>query len=296
MKKKIIILLTLFLCCMPSFSQIDRDRIEKIIHGKKASVGVAILYKDKMFLISNGNKYPLMSVFKFHIAVAALKEMEYKGIALDSTVCIKAEQMHKNTYSPLRERYPDQDFQISYGSLIEYTASLSDNNTCDILIDFVGGISKVEAYIHTLGISDIQLTETEYTMQQNLDNCYRNWSTPQSVVALLKKVYTENVLSQEHFLFLEQAMLSTPTGKNKLRAGLPECIALAHKTGQSGRTDSNVLIGDNDAGIVYLPSGEKCYIAVLIKDSKETDAENASIIADIAKEVYNSLINPDNTH
>lgn len=45
-----------------------------------------------------------------------------------------------------------------------------------------------------------------------------------------------------------------------------------------------------------MPSGEKCYIAVLIKDSKETDAENASIIADIAKEVYNSLINPDNTH
>lgn len=38
-----------------------------------------------------------------------------------------------------------------------------------------------------------------------------------------------------------------------------------------------------------MPDGSKCYLVVIIKDSKETDAENAKIMENIASAVYDSL-------
>lgn len=263
--------------------------INRIISNRNATVGVAVIYKDKKYTVANDGKYPLMSVFKLHIALAALKKIENENIPLDKKVYIEAGKMRKDTYSPLREKYPEQDINISYRDIIKYTVSLSDNNTCDWLIDFTGGIEKIDSYIKSLGIRDINLSETEYTMYKDIMNSYNNWATPLSVAQLLEKVYTEQVLTKEHFMFLEQIMTDTPTGKDKLKAGLPHNIRLAHKTGHSKRKDNNLLIADTDAGVIYLPNGEKIYIAVFIKDSKENDNDNAETIADIAKTIYSYI-------
>ena len=159
-------------CCTLAYSQIDTSEIRKIIQDKQAEVGVAVLYKDKVYTLSNNRKYPLMSVFKFHVAV----------------------QMHTNTYSPLRDKYPGQRIHISYGDMITYTITHSDNNTCDWLIGFAGGIEVVDAYIKSIGINAQNLTETEAGMHENIMRCYNNWSTPLAVAELLKKVYTEAIL------------------------------------------------------------------------------------------------------
>lgn len=58
-----------------SASDITSD-IQEVIKGKNAQVGVAVLYKDDVVTVNNDAQYPLMSVFKFHIALAVLKKME----------------------------------------------------------------------------------------------------------------------------------------------------------------------------------------------------------------------------
>ena len=220
-----------------------------------------------------------MSVFKLPIAVAALKKMETENIPLDSMAYMEPEQIHKNTYSPLRDKHPQGRIRISYREAIEYTVAHSDNNTCDWLIEFAGGINNIDAYMKSLGIEDLNLTETEHDMHVNIMNCYNNWSTPLSIARLLKKIYTENVLTEEHFAFLEKTMLDCSSGKDKLKAGLPAGIPLAHKTGHSDRMPDGLQISDADAGVIYLPDGEKCFLVVLIKDSRETDRDNAGIMA-----------------
>ena len=230
-----------------------------------------------------------MSVFKFHIAVTALKKMEAENIPLDEMVYIKQKEMLKNTYSPLRDKYPDQGIRISYRDIIKYTVSISDNNTCDWLIRFVGGIDEVDSYIKSLGIKDMNFTETEESMHTDIMLCYNNWSTPLAIAQLLKKLHTENILTKEHFAFLETAMLDCVSGKNKLIAGLPNDIKFGHKTGRSNRTADGIQISEGDAGVIYLPNGEKCYIVVLIKDSRESDDDNAKIMADISNVVYRHL-------
>lgn len=285
------IILSIILCfsCTLAYSQIDTFEIRKITQDKQAEVGVAVLYKDKVYTLSNDKKYPLMSVFKFHVAVAALKKMEKENIALDSMVYIDPHQMHANTYSPLRDKHPGQRIHISYGDIITYTVTHSDNNTCDWLIGFVGGIEEVNAYIKSIGINAQNLTETEYSMHENIMRCYNNWSTPLAVAELLKRVYTKDILTDEYFSFLEKAMLDCSTGTDKLKAGLPIGVRFGHKTGSSDRTEMGIKIGDGDAGVIYMPDGEKCYVVVIIKDSKETDIENAKIMENIASLVYDSL-------
>lgn len=267
-----------------------QQAISSVINDKRATVGIAFLYDDgNIVTINDDERYPTMSVFKFHVAVTALKKMEQYGIPLDSMTLISQEQMLSDTYSPLREKYPNRDIHISYRDLIRYTMAQSDNNTCDLLIDFVGGINVVDSFIRELGIDKFAFSETEKTMHENIRNCYNNWCTPSSMVWLLKKIYTEPILSNDYFLFLEQVMIETSTGVNKIKAGLPVDVTLGHKTGSSDRTKSGIKIGDNDAGVIYLPYNKRCYIAIFIKDSKENDTANAKIIADITEKIYEMI-------
>ena len=78
-------------------------------------------------------------------------------------------------------------------------------------------------------------------------------------------------------------MIETSTGKDKIKAGLPDNIVLGHKTGSSDRLDDGTKIGDNDTGVIYLPNGKLCFLAIFIKDSRESDQTNTQIIADIAR-------------
>lgn len=277
--------LLLFQFLAVSASDLTSD-IQEVIKGKNAQVGVAVLYKDDAVAVNNDAQYPLMSVFKFHIALTVLKKMEQEGIPLTAVVTFGPSDIDTKTRSPMYKKYKSKKITLSYGDLINYMVSQSDNNACNWLIYFVGGIQNVNAFIKDLGIDQIQLTETEKSMEQDIRKSYNNWSTPLSVAQLLRKVYTEKVLSDKHFAFLEKAMLASASGKDKFRAGLPKEIEVGHKTGMSYRTPEGVRMCDADVGVIYMPGGEKCYLAVLVKDSKESDAVNVKIMANIANKVY----------
>ena len=285
LSKAVVSSLLLFQVLSVSASDLTSD-IQEVIKGKKAQVGVAVLYKDDAVTVNNDDQYPLMSVFKFHIALAVLKKMEQEGIHLTAVVTLRPSDIDTKTWSPMYKKYKSKKITLSYGDLINYMVSQSDNNACNRLIYFVGGIQNVNAFIKDLGIDQIQLIETEKSMEQDIRKSYNNWSTPLSVAQLLRKVYTEKVLSDKHFAFLEKAMLASASGKDKFRAGLPKEIEVGHKTGMSYRTPEGVRMCDADVGVIYMPEGEKCYLAVLVKDSKESDAVNVKIMADIANKVY----------
>lgn len=293
---KINIISIFFLLCSLSVSaQINTTQLHQAIHqiinDKKATVGVAFLSENDTITINNDIHYPVMSVFKFHVAITALNKMAKENIPLDSMIYIKPSQMRSETYSPLRKKYPEQRIHISYGDLIKYTISHSDNNTCDLLIEFVGGINKVVSYCkEIMDTDDFNFTETENSMHEDIYTCYNNWSTPLSMAKLLKKVYTENVLNDYHFAFLQSVMIGTLSGTDKIKAGVPAHVIVGHKTGHSDRTENGTMIAENDAGVIYLPNDRQCYIVVFIKDSKETDTVNAKIIADITKITYEAIV------
>lgn len=268
-----------------------QSRISDFLKNKKATVGVSVLTERGDTLLYNNNlRYPLLSVFKFHIALAVLDKMDHAGTPLDSILHISSSQLQKNTYSPLRDKYPNQDINISLRDLLKYSVSLSDNNACDILIDYAGGISKVDSYIRKLGIKNFHLLETENTMHQDPEKApYNNWSYPSEATRLLFIADTKALFSNNYKEFLTEIMLGTTTGTDKLKGLLPPSTQVGHKTGSSDRNPNGMKLADNDMGFITLPCGVKYYIAIFVMNSYETDQENASIIAFISRLIYDEL-------
>ena len=99
--------------------------------------------------------------------------------------------------------YKNYPFDITLAQLLEYMISQSDNNACDILIDYSGGINELEKFIHELGFNDISIKVNEKDMNSDIYNQYLNTSTPKDIVLMMKRVKDNNILSSSSFAFLE---------------------------------------------------------------------------------------------
>ena len=292
MKAYFIAILTLFTCIATvvraqQMSELE-NRIDSLLNGKKATVGIAV-WTDKgdMLRYNDHVHFPLLSVFKFHVALAVLDKMDKQSISLDSIVSIKASQMLPNTYSPLRKKFPDQDFTITLRELMQYSISQSDNNACDILFRVFGGPAATDEYLRSMGLRDFAIEATEDDMHRDLADCYRNWTTPLEAVRLLEWLVSGKAAKGAYRDFIEQTMISCQTGRDRLPAPLAGTKAvIGHKTGTGDRNGKGQIIGTNDIGFVFLPDGRRYSIAVLVRDSEESEQATARIIADVSEAVY----------
>jgi beta-lactamase class A len=266
-----------------------RKEIQQIISSKKATVGVSIIGNNGKDTISfSGDRQcPLQSVFKFHIALAVLSEIDKGNFTLDHKVDVKKEELLPNLYSPLREEYPDGG-SLTIAKLIQYAVSQSDNVACDVLIRLIGTAKTVEEYIKKQNIQDIAINVNEEVMQVKWENMFLNWITPKAASEVLRLFYENKnqLLSIPSYNFLWKTMKETSTGEGRLKGALPKNLIVAHKTGSSGTNEEGLTPATNDIGIVFLPNGDYFIISVLVTDSMENDATNEKIIADIAKATY----------
>lgn len=270
-----------------SAQNVLKEQIQSVIKNTNAKVGVAVLTDSgESITVNDETSYAMLSTFKFPLALAVLNHMDKNNIPLDSALFVTQADLLPNTYSPLRDENPAGNIHIPLRKLLEYNIALSDNNACDILIRFLGGTAMIQQYVDRLGIRDMTITATEDDMHR-LDNPYLNTTRPSAAVELLEKFMTRKLLSPVYQQFLEKTMIATSTGTDKIKGMLPESVVVGHKTGSSDRTKAGIKIADNDMGFVFLPDGRHFSIAVFVMESKETDRENAAVIARISKAVYN---------
>lgn len=278
------------LLSMAAPAQTAEDMIAGMLEGKPAEVGVAWIADGRAHAVNNAGGHPLMSVFKTHVAIAALRQMQRSGIPTDTLITVKAGDMLEGTYSPMLRLYGKRGFTIRLDSLLHYSVALSDNNACDIIIRLAGGIEAVDAEMRAIGLADFSLTETEASMKADPMRSYNNRSTPLSVAELFRKLYEDGILSEPYATLLKGILLSTSTGPDKMAAALGPGMTLAHKTGTGFTLDDGTMTADNDAGAITLPDGRRIYAAVLVKDSKLGPAENARLIREITKTIIDSGI------
>ena len=115
--------------------------------------------------VGNEARYPMMSVVKFHQALAVAHYLDRQGLSLARRIPIGREALLPDTYSPLRDRFPEGEIELSVGELLVYTLQLSDNNACDILFDRAGGPTETERFVRSLGIGDCAIGATEAEME-----------------------------------------------------------------------------------------------------------------------------------
>ncbi len=287
MKKNILLFLLISVLGFAQQQGLD-SKINSIIQGKKATVGISVLGFENGFKYNkNGDKkLPMQSVFKFHIAAAALDFVDQGKLSLDQNVPLNASNLLPDTWSPLRDKYSNGGAEAPLSEIIEYTVAKSDNNGCDILLKLLGGTKTVQKFMDSKGVKGFQIKYNEAEMHQDWDAQYKNYSTAVSATEVLKKFYDVKLLSGKSTDYLMNIMLSTSTGMNKLIGQLPKGTPVARKTGASGKNNAGLTGAENEIAIVTLPDGKHYAIAVFVSNSTETQEVNCKMISDISKSVW----------
>ena len=289
---RIVILILTFISAQTFAQTTDalRQKIQQIVSTKNAIVGVSIIGNDGKDTISlNGEQhYPMQSVFKFHIALAVLSQIDKGKFSLDQKIEIQKKELLPNLYSPIREDYPN-GVTLPISKILEYTVSSSDNVGCEVLLRLIGGPKIVEDYFVKNHIKDVSIKVNEEQQQADWVLQFENWTTPKAANETLVKFYNnkKKILSQKSYDFIWKTMRETETGVNRLKGQLPKGTIVAHKTGSSGVNKDGLTAAVNDIGIIFMPNGKYFFISVFVTDSKENADTNEKIIADIAKETWN---------
>lgn len=288
-------LLFLFISCQTSAQTVNslRQKIEQIVSTKNAIVGVAIIGDNgKDTLTINGDRhFPLQSVFKFHIALAVLSQIDQGNFSLNQKIKIEKKDLIPNLYSPIRDKYPNGTI-LPISKILEYTVSQSDNVGCDLLLKLIGGPQVVEEYFIKNNIKDVSIKINEEVQQANWDLQFENWTTPKAANEVLSKFYYNKtkLLSKKSYDFIWKTMKGTKTGKARLKGQLPKNAIVAHKTGTSGANKEGLTEAVNDIGVVFLPNGQHYFISVFVTKSTENNETNEKIISDISKVTWDYFI------
>ena len=105
-----------------------------------------------------------------------------------------------------------------------------------------------------------------------------------AMAAVLEALGRGRIVSPGYSAEIIDIMAGTQTGKNRLRAGLPADIRLAHKTGSQFRRTC-------DFGIVFMPDGRQIVMAVAVKGGRgRSDAE--ALMARLARRAYWHVATP----
>jgi beta-lactamase class A len=264
-----------------------RHRLDSIVNLYKGDIGVALMdieSKDTL-TINNAHHYPMQSTYKFPLAIYILRQVTLAKLSLKQKVHISKEELHPKTWSPLREKYPEGNIDLTLGELIDYTVRKSDNNTCDILFRLAGGTKNVDQYVHNSSFKQIAIAATEAEMAAAWDVQYTNWTEPYTMVSLLEFFYNMHYNSSASYTqgFLMKIMLASENSPKRIKGLLPQGTVVAHKTGTSNTNEKGITAAVNDIGIITLPNGKHLAIAVYVSNTTETNETSERIIAEIAK-------------
>jgi len=254
--------------------------------GGRVGVFATVIGSEDRAELNGSERFPMQSVYKLPIVMAVLDQVDRKSLTVNQKISLTAGDMvPAGAHSPLRDRYPRGGIDISIRELFRAAIVDSDGTASDVLLRVAGGAARVTAYLRGLGIRDMAVATSEADMTRDFMVQYKNYSTPQAAVELLKALSTGRALSPaSRQLLLDDLIASTP-GPRRLKGLLPPGTPVAHKTGTDATRDG-VTRATNDIGLMTLPDGRQLAIAVFIKDSTADEAVREGTIAKIARAAW----------
>jgi beta-lactamase class A len=281
-----------------------QKRVEEIASAAKGRVGVSAMVLDDFqsnssaqgsrktrnwtISLNPDEHFPMQSVYKLPIGMAVMEQVDTGKIRLDQKVQVtKGDFIGESSHSPIRDRHPN-GVELTVSELMRWMLGESDGTASDVLMKLAGGHEAVQAYLTKLKVTDMVVLDTEKALAEDHSLQFRNWSTPEAALTLLRALYERRALSESATTYLLKTMTESKPGAKRLRGLLPAGTVVAHKTGTSG-TENGVTAATNDIGIITLPSGKHVAIAVFVANSLADQATRESVIAKISKAIFDEV-------
>lgn len=283
----VVCIIVLLLYTQPTYAQKQaiRKALIEIIAGKSLKLGLGVydFTTGQSFFFNGNQRFPMQSVYKLPIVLAVLERVDQRACSLSDTLTIQLQTLSPDTWSPLREDFPNGT-SLPLSRLIQYVIVQSDNNASDILLDRTGGPDSVQNYLHKKGVKGIRIKNSEREIQSSWSIQFDNWATPKGMIELLKHFGKKELLHPESQNFLWETMSHISTGS--IKKYLPPEVTVARKTGYSGRNERGIIAAINDVGIMQVTRDRQIAYVILITDSYETTDTNYDLIARIGAALF----------
>lgn len=215
-------------------------------------------------------RFVYCSTFKAFLAAATLVRIQDGQESLDRLVPITAADMV--SHAPVTG--PATGSSLSVDRLMQAIVEVSDNPAANLLLKAGGGLGAMQAFYRSLGDDSTRVDRFEPEMNR-LDGD-RDTIQPARAAANLQRLFVDpaSPLSAQSQDRLLGWMFSSPTGTDRIKAGVPAGWRVAHKTGTGGYGPTN------DIGLLYPPTGEPVIVtAYYHATGTSSSAANDAVIA-----------------
>jgi beta-lactamase class A len=258
--------------------QVRFAALEKSLRGR---IGVAALDTGsgaKIFWRSE-ERFAMCSTFKWFLAAAVLARCEHHQLALDRRLSFAPGDL-KLPHSPVSTTHL-REGGMQVAALCAAAVETSDNLAANTLLGNIGGPPALTAWLRGIGDSVTRLDRYELALNENLPGDPRDTTTPEAMIATMRRVLLGDVLTPNSRALLIGWMRDCKTGLDRLRAGLPPIWVVADKTGTG--TGSGPTGEINDLAVAWPPHRPPILIASYISGSPAPLAEQNATHARIAR-------------
>ncbi|MFN6981270.1 MAG: class A beta-lactamase [Brevundimonas sp.] len=204
-------------------------------HGGRLGVAALDVGSGRRVLWRGQERFAFCSTFKAFLAAATLERVQRDEESLDRTVAVTRADMIP--HAPVTEKAVGRTLTIR--ELMQAAVEVSDNPAANILIREMGGIAVWRSWWPTFGDTTTVISRLEPDLNTALPNDPRDTCLPEQTLANIREMAFSDRLTPEHDALLQGWLIASPTGPNRIKAGVPEGWSVAHKTGSGANGTTN---------------------------------------------------------
>jgi len=251
----------------------------KAIHKRTGGrLGVHILdsQSGKRLTLDDDSRYAMASTFKVPLVASLLWQVDHGAFPLTQVLPFDKTDLVAN--SPIIQKAIEQGVtELTVRDFCGAAVAYSDNAAANILLKAMGGPDAFTRFMRSIGDETTRLDRNEPDLNSNLPGDERDTTTPHAMVESLLKIFTQSVLSLASRALLIDWMITSRTGLDRVRKGLPKSWQTGNKTG----TGQNGAV--NDLVLSWPPERRPILIAVYMSESQLETAQLAAAHADIGQ-------------
>lgn len=211
------------------------------------------------------------SMIKLFVLAKAMQDVKDGKISLEDTVILRERDMVGGAGTLVEY---EEGTKVPISKLMELMITKSDNTATNILIDHVGGMNSINAYIKGQGYGDTILQHKMMLYNRGRSNR----SSARDIGVLLTKIYHRECVGEPYDELMINFLM-----RQEDRECFPEALPswhIAHKTGEvSGIYD--------DGGIFYGKGGD--FILVILTEKYRGRGIAIDLMQDIAECVAKTI-------
>jgi beta-lactamase class A len=254
--------------------------LEQRVGGR---LGVSVLMP--VFNVTTGwrasESFAMRSTLKLPVAGFVLEDVDKGLIRLDQTVQVTERDLRGLSRDLADVRTGSM---VSVDTLMRVMLTLSNNPATDMLLGLIGGVPAFHARLTALGDTTTRLDNLERAFSA----AGQESTTPQAMGATVASMLKPGFLSDQSRQRLQDWMVATETGSNRLRAGFDPSWVAGDKTGTGGGPDGINRI--NDVAVIWFSAADFVVVSSYYESpvrSAEIRPEDYAVLAEAGRIIAN---------